>query len=186
MIILIIKILCIDWSAKLGILNMKRIRTAAAENMANAEKQSEIMLNQSKKSVNIVDVNQFCLEEIFMYLDLEDLLNVANASKYLRPATMTPFTRSHGDKWIDLRHIDKNQKLFVESNNEITIFSLKTIFQMLRCFGQSISQLNLFAPYCNANQFRNYRRILHYMNEYCVESLTNLKFYPALRFERIE
>ena len=40
---------------------------------------------------NITDVNQYCLEQIFMHLNLEDLVNVADSNKYLKLATYVPF-----------------------------------------------------------------------------------------------
>lgn len=55
----------------------------------------QVLLESDKQ---ITDMNQFWLEHIFMYLDLEDLLNVADSNKYLKLATNSPFIRKYGDK----------------------------------------------------------------------------------------
>lgn len=165
----------------MGNLNVKSVRTP--------------LENGSDNKLNITDLNQFCLEHIFTYLDLEDLLNVADANKHLRPATIGPFTQKYGTKWIKFN--EAAGQLSIE-NDQIKIHNFKTFFQMLRCFGQSIHKLDIFDRHicttwkCSfiyilrCHYLCNYCRILDYMNEFCAEALTNVEFYSPIGFEYLE
>lgn len=138
------------------------------------------------EQIIITDVNQFCLEHILMYLDFEDLLSVADANKYLKLATIKPFAQKYGWKLIHLRHIIRGK---YKAQNEIKIQDLKIIFQLLRCFGQSISKLKIhYLEYhvYNISYDKNYHRIMDYVNEFCTESLTNVEIYPIVGFEHFK
>lgn len=142
-------------------------------NNENIKPFMEEVLLGSDEQLKITDINQFCLEHVFMYLDLADLLNVAHANKYLGLATISPFAQKYGQKQFKIQQITYYCR---NSDEIITIEDLRTIFQMLRCFGQSIKQLKILyqGPY-----YKNYHRIMDYVNEFCVESLANIEFDPA-------
>lgn len=58
----------------------------------NSEKQPEQM--------NIKDLGIDCLEKIFMFFDLENLLSVAHVCKQFEQATKYPFIRKYSKKTI--------------------------------------------------------------------------------------
>lgn len=110
--------------------------------------------NGSNDKLNITDLNQFCLEHIFTYLDFEDLLSVADANKYLRPATIAPFTQKYGTKWIKFEYSFPGQLSI--KNDQIKIHNFKTFFQTLRSFGQSIHKLDILHSSClYKNNYQN-------------------------------
>lgn len=133
----------------------------------------ETLRNQTK----ITDINQFCLEQIFIHLNLEDLMNVADANKCLRLAIYMPFIRNFGRKLIRIarggyREYDADPLVSME---DITIVDLKTIFRMIRCFGGMITEL-IFTYTLNFNndKFDNYDRIMSYLCEFSNISLKKL------------
>ncbi|XP_055325047.1 uncharacterized protein LOC129579219 isoform X1 [Sitodiplosis mosellana] len=146
----------------------------------------------------ITDVNQFCLEQIFIHLSLEDLLNVADSNAYLKLGTGMPFVWNYAGKSVlidqtGLIYYTKT-KIITKTNGsapnplfcdkDITIVDLKTIFQMIRCFGGMITELEFrYYKRSKNNQFTNYHRIMSYIYEFCTESLKKASFDEALGFE---
>ncbi|XP_055323958.1 uncharacterized protein LOC129578821 [Sitodiplosis mosellana] len=149
----------------------------------------------------ITDVNQFCLGQIFMYLNLEDLLSVADANKYLKRATYTIFMQKYAGKSVKIdvgnlvsrplfrpspgmRHIcirpeeTKYGPVYDELSDvgeEINILKLKTIFQMLRCFGPIIKKLHFMYGFdWFGDGYKTHHRIMEYVSEFCAESLTKM------------
>ncbi|XP_055299702.1 uncharacterized protein LOC129567121 [Sitodiplosis mosellana] len=167
-------------------LNDERDCEELPNNCINQENAESIV--QSENPTKITDVNQFCLEKIFMYLDLEDLLNVANANKYLQFATHSPYARQNAKKTI---YIALEKDCFGEkygsliqrgisianirnSETTISIRDFKTALQMLRCFGHKLVDINLLYY----NQYPNSRRLnrlMSYINVFCAESLTKIE-----------
>lgn len=168
----------------MGDFNVKSEGLQEAGNMQNDEKKPNVLMESDTK-IKLTDIDQFCLEHIFMYLDFDDLLNVADASKYLRLATITPFTRKYGWKQIQIRQTTSDVVMDTERDH-IKIRNSKMIFQMLRCFGQMISKLKIFYVEGSYYDHRNYCRVLDYVNEFCAESLTSIRFDPTVRFESIK
>lgn len=160
-------------------------------------------IEENADSINhtkITDVNQLCLELIFIHLDLEDLLSVANANKQLKYATYMPFAHNYAGKSIgvelhkkyneqirDKKLIIKNEYDCILNEKEITIFDLKTTFQMLRCFGGMVTELGLISVhYFHNNNLQIFHRIMSYIYEFCTDSLKNVTFSKALGFEEIK
>ncbi|XP_055322655.1 uncharacterized protein LOC129578327 [Sitodiplosis mosellana] len=164
------------------------------------ERADETMV--SNNHIKITDLNQFCLEKIFAYLPLEDLLNVSDSNKYLRSATRMPFVWSYARKSvrIDLQCImnydtDKEIIMFEPYTNipkqpgdeDIVIVDLKKSFQILRCFGGLIIELNFFHfSFSNKKKSKNYNRIMSYIGEFCAESLKKVSFHNGSGFEGFE
>lgn len=65
-------------------------RRGEAENF-NSKRQKEMAMANPTYSTKINDVNLDCLEYIFRYLDLEDLINVAEGNKHLKTAPNMAF-----------------------------------------------------------------------------------------------
>lgn len=62
--------------------------------------------NATKK---ISDVNDDCLEKIFMELDLKDLLSVADSSKKLKTAAEMAFKSKYGKRNVEIWFFKKVQ-----------------------------------------------------------------------------
>lgn len=136
---------------------------------------------QSNNPPKITDVNQFCLEKIFAYLDLENLLNVADANKYLRLATYSYYARHNEKKPIHimLRYVhfgERDENVFSNiaiEKSTIFIIDFKSALQMLRCFGHMIHDIVLqySSKYPDS---RKANRVMSYINEFCAESLIKI------------
>lgn len=66
-------------------------------------------------AVKITDLNDYCLVNIFDYLRLKDLLNVAQSNKILQYAALLSFKYKYGDKNLDASHAityDENDYIF--------------------------------------------------------------------------
>lgn len=173
------------------------------------ETRMEVLSNENTQT-KITDINQFCLEHIFIHLDLEDLLNLSDANKYLKLATYMPFTRNFAVKTIKIDRpsqptwYDFSAKVpyykwkeyqsvripILIEGKQVVIADLKRTFQVLRCYGNMITELD-FSYYPNEfenehpEQFKNYYRVLLYIQKFCIESLRKIRFGTALGFEMI-
>lgn len=168
--------------------------------MANARCTLCKIPDEERTAIKITEINQFCLEHIFTYLDLEDLLNVADSNKYLKLATRTPFVRNYGgksvhiDRWTKhpgvkiITKTDENKRKYYNIEKEITILDFKIIFQLLRLFGDMITDLSAFenvnvvyynTPFVSIDV---YHHILWYIYSYCRESLKKFSFDAPTEF----
>lgn len=140
-------------------------------------------MESSNTQMKISDIPPFCLEHIVMYLDLEDLLNIADANKCLRSAAQTSYARKYAGKLLIIdRYVGGLWK--DTSNTQIRIENLKMIFQLLRCFGQMITELYMY--YFEKRHSNEYHHVFSYVNEFCAESLTWVSFFPALHLEHVK
>lgn len=144
-------------------LNGKLDGTVAESIQTTPEKVIQIILG-SDESTKITDVNQFCLEHIFQYLDLKNLLNVAHSNKHLRQATIIPFARKYAAGLVEIRWGVKTKY----SDGHLMIGHLKLIFPILRCFGKMITKLKVV--HRNEHEIKSFRHIMEYVNEFCAES----------------
>lgn len=141
----------------------------------------------SDDQTKITDMPQLCLEHIFMYLDLEDLLNVVDANKYLWLAAQMPFSRKYTGRKIDIdrtvgyKYREYPRNLYVWDTS-IKIYDLKMTFQLLRSFGQMITELELvYGPWFEKDRHsQEYHHILSYIYEFCAESLSKVSFSPLI------
>lgn len=165
---------------------------------------NEINNAEEGATTKITDINQFCLEHIFSYLALDDLLNVADSNKYLKAATQTPFVRNFGGKSIQFRvdawknsysqRHDLNMKILTPNDKEhryrclkedIVIADLKLTFQMLRNYGGMITTINVDHGSYFEGRLNN-ERVLFYLYEYCRESLKKLELYGLSGIELLD
>ncbi|XP_055312745.1 uncharacterized protein LOC129574581 [Sitodiplosis mosellana] len=156
--------------------------------MANKRKKinRQSNLKHKKRATNsgittkIDDVNLDCLEHIFRFLHLEDLINVAQGNKHLKAAANMTF--NHKFKMpIRLQNFNDVGECITICNqrNAIIIRNLKFIFKFLRLFGENISIVEVW-PNDIRKAFKpedidiiTYERILFYISEYCSKSLTS-------------
>lgn len=154
--------------------------------------QLESPVDQPDEPTKIIGVNDDCLVKIFNHLNLNDLCKVAIASEWLRPAAVDVYNnRKFGTKLVVLNKCDDYQftkKVIINTTNKVVYFKpfvvhefgdrieisgLKSCLQYLRCFGSSISNISI--DYNESNSKR-YQHVHDYINEYCMNSLTNISF----------
>lgn len=120
--------------------------------------------------MKILDVNNDCIEHVFNYLGLLDLINVAEASKHLRQVAIMFFAHKYQRKIVKINayKFRSNQFPSVEiTNDTIFIHKPKPAFKVLRLFGGIIRNTTMFGE--SSKQLD--REILIYINEYCSEAL---------------
>lgn len=141
---------------------------------------------EAKPKASIMNIHYACLEYIFEYLDLKDLLNIAHTCKRLQIAAVANFGDEHGKKCIILRFPINNEldKFFV-GLNDILIVGPKLQLPFLRCFGAKILHLDL------DRQYQQYPRpiltkINDYINQYCTDTLNGLTIHRnhLIQFEK--
>lgn len=118
--------------------------------------ESKTATEPSTFQTKLTDVNDDCLEKIFMHFDLDDFLNIAHANKELKTGADLAFSRKFG----------KTQ--FVINNR-----TLKTSFRLLRCYGDFVSDLQISDLLFQ----RRLVKVLGYTNQYCVKSLKEISFF---------
>lgn len=142
----------------------------------------------------ITSLNDNCLERIFDYLELKDLLNVADSNKRLKSVADMVFALKFSER--ELNFIDYTPILgsnFITSPAEIHVGDVKSSLQLLRCFGHSISRIAINRNESKINHPKDcanvaFSRILLYVNEFCSESLTkiNIQGGASCRIDRLE
>lgn len=128
--------------------------------------------NDEAAPTKITDLNQFCLEKIFMLLDVESLFNVANANKWLEHSAASVYGRRFSKNAVnvcDKRACEQSVYMFGEY---ICVDSLKFSLAFLRCFGAHIPGIVLFCRRAFAGTDDEW--ISRYMNEYCANSLQTI------------
>lgn len=122
---------------------------------------------------NLNDVDDDCLIDIFKHLILQDLINIADTCKRFQTMAQWAFVERYNGKTIKLYPSSSNRiqptKLFV---NAVVISDLRSCLKVLRHFGVKISKLDISCYYLG-----EYKKVelAWYMNEYCVDSLIDLK-----------
>lgn len=121
----------------------------------------------------ITDLNDECLEVIFMQLNVEDFLNVAASNKWLNMTAGLIFRRLHGHKTINFETNVAENAHSIGIDNILLINGFRACLQCLRCFGSYITNIGIQFTGTSVKQ-SNY--IKQYLNEYCVESLLSITF----------
>lgn len=88
------------------------------------------------KNLNIV----LCLELILPYLDISDLVSVADSNKQMRGVAELTFSRKFGRNFF--MFYTKTQHV-LKSTERTTHLDIQSVFGVLRCFGHLISKLFL-------------------------------------------
>ncbi|XP_031617187.1 uncharacterized protein LOC116337041 [Contarinia nasturtii] len=129
----------------------------------------------STKSIEITDLNNNCLEHIFKFLNLNDLLNVAGTCKKFHSAANYPFSSNFGKKQFHLRYtyIERGSSAFSIDTfeNDIYIRKLKIYLKCLRTFGHLINKLCI-----NYDTMPIRDEIDLYINQYCSDYVKEIVF----------
>lgn len=123
--------------------------------------------------LQITDVNTDCLENIFERLNIKDLLNVADANKWLRVAAVSAYRHKFGQKAVNLSGLNSSVTGINCTSNEVITYGLKKILQFVRCFGPVIQKLCINYSWSSR---KNYTRLDRYVNEFCAETLNELEY----------
>ncbi|XP_031617112.1 uncharacterized protein LOC116336964 [Contarinia nasturtii] len=120
---------------------------------------------QKASKMKLTNVNNDCLERIFLHLSVQDLLNIAHSNKRLKAAADLAFGRNFGGK---KSKVVINSRCFqIESNgNSAQSIELRNPYRLLRSFGHLISNLVIHT-----------RKVVPYVNQYCCESATEVTFF---------
>lgn len=135
--------------------------------------------------LKIEDIGVDCLQQVFIYLDLKDLLTVANVNQQFRKAAKCSFIGKYSKKMIEIigKQYGNSGLLYdILDDCKLVLLDFKTILQVLRCFGESISVLDFhYLGFKNVKRFKHiYTVTVHYINEYCADSLKTFKMSPIL------
>lgn len=117
-----------------------------------------------------------CLERIFRYLPLDDLMNVADSNKQLKEVADLVFVLKRWNKSFLIFGFASAPRRFVINHDSISSVDLKIILQMLRCFGHLILKLEIYPnPVDNVEKLCIYiDHITFYIKQYCAKSLIEL------------
>lgn len=129
------------------------------------QKKTEQEKSSSTFKTKITDINDDCLEKVFMYLSLDDLINIARTNKPLKPAADMVFQRKYAKKKINLHIVSdpkdgsvlsspkrKNARLYI-------IYDFRTSFRLLGFFGHLITELTFGSDTINHNQLPTVRLV---------------------------
>lgn len=124
------------------------------------------------KTTKITDLNQFCLEKIFMQLDIESLFNVANANKWLELSAASVYGRRFRNSQVNVCSKRTCKQTVYMFSEYVCVDSLKCSLAFLRCFGEHIPEIILFCRRGFASADDEW--LNRYMNEYCANTLQTL------------
>lgn len=138
-----------------------------------AEKKTrEVDANQAEaiptSSTKLTDINNDCLAHIFQYLNLVDLVNVADASKHMRQGVELAFNWKYGRKMVLFRDVkvSKDQLCNVDSDY-IRLCDVTFCLRFFRCLGHVIKALEINFTKLDLD----HRAVVdRYINRYCMYS----------------
>lgn len=175
------------------------------DNQVKRQKVNDIIQMDLIETTKITNVNTDCLEIVFKHLGLSDLLNVADSCKHFKEAADIVFTAKYGKKAVVISEIHASRiRLLDVKDSYLKIDDLKTILQLLRCFGHLISKLKINLEFASDSEritkfgAESIGLLVVYIGLFCLNSLTNLKIKkgpvqvlnllkrPFLRMERVE
>lgn len=152
-----------------------------ANNQPNDHHESTQMCEYQKLNGNefkqaevktITNIYYDCLEQIFDFLDILDLLNVARTCKRLQIAAAAKFGDAYGKKFIIILPFFGNHGIHFLHADLIRVHELKLCLPFLRCFGSKILNLRVILdPDSYLDQ---------YINQYCVNTLTRIEFHHQM------
>lgn len=133
---------------------------------------------KEERTTNILDLNDDCLLKIFENLNIEALFNVAIANKCLRLAAVKVCKQKTRGRRIVLCQIEDFCPIDIaikQNDTACSVFGLRTWLLYLRCFGSSISNLEI-SYWCYFSKSKWYKYVHRYVNAYCVHSLNDITF----------
>lgn len=128
-------------------------------------------------------MNLICLEECFDHLDMGELVKVADVNERFRKAAQSVYLQKYrkmglgfmiGTEYICFNgkgiRLDQYGFCIYPDSSYAIIANLKIALQLLRCFGQLITDVWYQKSSAKCRNF-----VFIYLNEYCAESLINFR-----------
>lgn len=122
--------------------------------------ESKAIDQSNATTISLTDLNDDCLEHIFQYLSLEDLLNIADTNKQLKPAAELAFERRFKSGKLILCK-STTTEILINKTERVKVI-VGNPYRLLRCFGHLIP-----------NQKIINRSMLKYVSQYCRKSIIN-------------
>lgn len=141
------------------------------QNNGHRHKLEESLDQDAVKS--LTNIYYDCLENIFDYLNLEDLLNVAQTCKRLGIAAAAKFGDLCDKQCVHMAvqengPFDERLEL---AGNGVQVFGLRFCLPFLRCFGAKIMDLAV-----HYGQIEKDAEMNRYISQYCAKTLTSTMF----------
>lgn len=162
------------------ILNLIRKTAKITIRVESSQGESRKVKTLTKTKQNITkftDLNLDCLEKIFGYLNLRDLLNAADSSADFKNALRPVFVIMYHSKLVTIEKMRQSSRQSITIDRDgILIEDIETCFQFLRCFGDLISKLKLSHwPAAAGDSLRNQLgRVINLISENCGENLKEI------------
>lgn len=135
--------------------------------------------------MKITDMNLICLEECFEYLELRDLLNVADANKSLCKAAEFVFHQKYSQRCVGFSFCEcSNSKnlVYIYKSRISLVDNLKSSFQIIRCFGHLIKNVEFtWGNKCKAEQ-----PVFDCINKYCADSLVKIFIHAQKHYSNVQ
>lgn len=162
---------------KFMVMENKRKRGSFSEDLQSDAKLNRMEAEENVKSshqTKIVDIDNDCLECVFEFLEFRDLINLAEANKFLQVAAKIVFGRKLKRKMV----VVEIQKSCVTSDIEnyddaIRIRDSMLAVQTIRHFGQRISKIVLIIKTDSSLR----EKFFAHANEYCHKTLNILHIF---------
>lgn len=152
-------------------LNMAERETEQIQKASANQEEAAVIAEPDE--MKITDLDADCLEHIFKYLSIRDLLNVANSRNSFKEGVEHAFTSKYGKREV-LFFIEKSKGKIFEKGKGIIVKKFATGLIFLRCFGALISTLKV-----SGLRRKQHREFDRYLNDYCIETLKDLTFFDA-------
>lgn len=132
---------------------------------------------------SITNIYYDCLELIFEFLDLTNLLNVAQTCKRLQIAAAAHYYGSYRQRQVVLKCIDSvdttQHGILVHGDDAIDVTGMTFCLPFLRCFGPKLDYLCVIVhtdtiPCCYL--------VDEYLNKYCADNIVDVDFLLKQRF----
>lgn len=135
---------------------------------------------QRKKEIKFIDLNIDCLEYIFKFLGLIDLLQLAHTNKKLKTAAELAFSWRYRNMEIQLNGFNRrfNRQFHASSTKIVDIIGLGISLQTIRCFGHLIKKLRIAPEESYSHITRcNFIFVIRYVEKYCSKSLCDISIF---------
>lgn len=138
----------------------------------------ELGKTASTSKMKIIDLNIDCLEKICQYLEVADLLNVADSNKCLKGAAELIFKLKHSKKTVEIHGAHYRVEDIIDSEHSLMIYDLISSLRIVRCFGHLVTNLKITVDRTDylykvyADRFcHSFHCLITYVNQYSAESL---------------
>lgn len=120
-----------------------------------------------------------CLERIFDFLELKDMLNIAHTCKRLQTAAVAKFSYDYRNRNINFEL--SNYERIELVRNDISVSGLKYCLPFLRCFGAKCSSVTISTN--RSAPSAHHDHLDQYITKYCSSTLKSIRFIQKQSFK---